>query len=267
MKQISTLLTTLLLAGLISISNLSYGQDANDADSQYSTETDNRLKIRLGFTAVNVIHRQILLTVDDRASMNYDWGFDAPLNDVQSDDMSWIINDENYVIQGIDSINSNDTNLPLAIKKDIEGLVIISIDALENVPDDMDIYLQDMEMGTSHDLRAANYEVTLSSGQYNDRYRIVFEPQNQLSIDDAVQNDLKVIYSSQTGNLIIQNPNMVSLEYFEIFNISGQTVMRNHRLNNSSNVRFQLNTLSSGTYIVKLLTSNYQVITQKIVVR
>lgn len=59
--------------------------------------TDNRPKIRLQFTSVGIINRQILLTVDDNCTEGYDWGYDGYLNDVQVDDMSWLIEDQLFV--------------------------------------------------------------------------------------------------------------------------------------------------------------------------
>ena len=62
------------------------------------------MKFRIGFDSFNLIHRQLLLTVDEHASIEYDWGYDGKLNSKQMDDMFWMIEDEKYVIQGIDKI-------------------------------------------------------------------------------------------------------------------------------------------------------------------
>merc|ERR1711974_412127 len=102
------------------------------SNSQTQTEhTDNRMKIRLGFNSVNTIHRQLLVTADDRASIGYDWGFDGLLNEVQIDEMSWVINADNYTIQGVDAFTES-TILPLNIKTSETGLNNITIDSLEN---------------------------------------------------------------------------------------------------------------------------------------
>ncbi|MBA5764987.1 hypothetical protein H2O73_21810, partial [Vibrio sp. 404] len=70
----------------------------------------------------------------DRATANYDWGFDAKNLDTQIDDMSWLIAGEQYIIQGINEINQT-TILPISIKTRDEGLNSITIDALVNFPD------------------------------------------------------------------------------------------------------------------------------------
>ncbi len=48
---------------------------------------DNRIKIRLGFTSVNNIHRQILVTVDENTTAGVDFGYDAENFENRQDDM------------------------------------------------------------------------------------------------------------------------------------------------------------------------------------
>lgn len=256
----------LVLTLLISFSCFAQSQDNNASPS---SQSDDRIKIRLGFVVENSIYRQILLTVDDRASMDYDFGFDGPLIDDFPDDFSWIINDENYVIQGIDHINISNTFLPLYLKKDTDGLVTISIDALENVPDAMDVYLYDTDLNLFHDLRGSNYEAIVNSGLYDNRYYLVFQNQvpPSLSVAASDLDQLDFYYATSREKLVILNPTSVELKYFEIYDISGKKVYNQNSMWNNSYNEYPLGNLITGVYIVKLISAQNQVLTKKIIVK
>ena len=186
--------------------------------------TDNRPKIRLQFTSVGIINRQILLTVDDNCTEGYDWGYDGYLNDVQVDDMSWLIEDQLFVIQGIGEIDTEETTLPLNIQKSDVGDVVISIQSLENIPDDLNIVLHDTELNTHYDLRSTNYEATLQPGNYEDRFVIGFQTPSVLSIDENKEEQLDFYYEINNKKLVVTNPTNLDVSHIEVYNTSGQSV-------------------------------------------
>lgn len=228
---------------------------------------DDRLKIRLGFSSINTMYRQLLLTIDDRATINYDWGFDGHLNEEQIDDMYWLINDEEYVIQGIDEINKYDTYLPIALKTTVEGLNKITIDALENAPDDLEIYLHDLELEIFHDLRDSDYEIYLPAGEYTDRYEIVFHVPGSLSASDNEIDQISFYYAMNRNKVVVLNPTNIELKSIEFFNIAGQSVYENDKLWEGSYNEYKIHNLSTGAYIMKLNTIDNYVITKKIIVK
>lgn len=238
----------------------------SENDDNSTVELDERVKIRLGFNSVNTIQRQLLVTADERASIDYDWGFDAELKEEQMDDMFWIINDTNYIIQGIDTF-SDSTILPIGIRTRDDGLNSITIDILENVPDSMEIYAHDKDLNLYHDLRASDYEVFLESGEYLDRFEITFTNQS-LSVDDYdIGDDLQVFYVNSKGSIVIQNPKLVDLKSAEMFNIIGQSISRFNNIDTKQYLELKTNTLSTGTYILNLKTTNGKEIKKKVLVK
>ena len=185
-------------------------------------ENDNRFKIRLGFNSSNELHRQLLLTIDPKTSLGYDWGYDAPFNDNQKDDMYWIIENDKYVIQGIDKID-NETIIPLGIKIKNNGLNTITIDKIENETSNINIYLHDKELNIYHDLKETNYQVYLTSGEYLDRFEITFKnSQSSLTTTDIEENLLNIYYSNEKTSIILMNSNLKPIDSAELFNILGQ---------------------------------------------
>ena len=229
--------------------------------------TDNRPKIRLQFTSVGIINRQILLTVDDNCTEGYDWGYDGYLNDVQVDDMSWLIEDQLFVIQGIGEIDTEETTLPLNIQKSDVGDVVISIQSLENIPDDLNIVLHDTELNTHYDLRSTNYEATLQPGNYEDRFVIGFQTPSVLSIDDNKEEQLAFYYEMNNKKLVVTNPTNLDISHIEAFNISGQSVYNIADILNTSRSEYSIENLTSGIYIIRLNTDDGFVVTKKVTVK
>lgn len=237
-------------------------------DSSVENE-DDRMKIRLGFNSISTIHRQLLVTVDTRATLDYDWGFDGELNLEQIDDMYWMIDDKKYIIQGINEIIESETVLPLGIKTNIDGSNLITIDDLENVPNSLPIYLHDVQDGVYHDLRVSDYEVFLTAGEYLDRFELVFENQEETLgvINSELDNGLNYYYAVNREKIVILNPTNLEFEHIEIFSSLGQSVQKIEEIWHSPYSEYKINNLSSGTYIVKLKSSQNKTYTKKIIVK
>ncbi|WP_299334533.1 LamG-like jellyroll fold domain-containing protein [uncultured Psychroserpens sp.] len=241
-------------------------QISQDEAPPTEEETDLRMKIRLKFNSVNTYVRKILVTADENATMGYDWGYDAELYDNQSDDMYWLIDQGKYVIQGINTIDT-ETVLPLGININSNGINDISIDKLENIPEEMDIYLHDIDMGVFHNLKEGSYEVNLIAGVYLSRFEVVFTNQDSLSVSNHEANEagLTIFHDKTDETITIVNSKNLVIDAVEIFTILGQSVMVSDENTTNSEIKLDASTLSTGAYIVKIKTEsgNYS---QKVIV-
>jgi hypothetical protein len=244
----------------------------NDSTAVVATNTeqvDERMKFRIGFNANNSLqlHRQLLLTIDENTTPDVDWAFDALLNESQTDDMFWIINNEKYIIQGSDEAEMNSV-YPIGIKTNSDGINRINIDALENVPDNVNIYVHDIDLGVYHDLRASDYEIFLNAGEYLNRFEITFATEAQLlGIDDTTNESLDVLYSNDKKAIVLINPNQIEVKSIELFNVLGQSVYTIENISGSGYSEYEVRNLSTGTYIIKLYTASGSVSTKKVLVQ
>src|SRR5690606_2106896 len=165
-------------------------EEASTTNNTFTEDVDTRMKFRFGFNSINTIHRQILLTIDENATEGVDWAFDGKLYEEQMDDMYFIIDNNKYTIQGRNPIYP-DTTIPLGIHTDDAGQNTIRIDALENVPDNINIYAHDKVLNIYHDLRQSDYTFNLPSGEYLDRFEITFSSAT-LSVGDSLVNSIDV---------------------------------------------------------------------------
>ncbi len=226
-----------------------------ETETEPETESDLRMKIGLKFNSSGTYTRKILVTADENATMDYDWGYDAELYDIQADDMYWLIAEGKYVIQGINSMTI-ETVLPLGIHVNETGSNTISIDKLENIPEDMDIFLHDIELGLYHNLKEGDYEVTLSSGIHLSRFELVFNNQDTLGVEttELYDDTIQVIYDGEADVISVLNPKHLIIDNIELFTILGQSVYASDDFVNESEIKIKTGTLSAGAYIVKVET-------------
>ncbi|MFD1292846.1 LamG-like jellyroll fold domain-containing protein [Lutibacter holmesii] len=197
-----------------------------------NSKGDFRPKIRLGFEAPNVYHRQLLLTVDEKATDSVDWGYDGKVLGMLDDDMYWNISNEKYVIQVIPKITSN-KEIPLVITMKETGAVLIQIDTLENVDENLKLYIKDNLTGTKHQINNEPFKTTLDAGSYFDRFSLTFKSGNNSEggvtlIEEIIENinlsnkGIYVFMNNRSSKLIIRNRLQKTIKRVVLYNCLGQ---------------------------------------------
>jgi chaperonin GroEL len=94
----------------------------------------------------------------------------------------------------------------------------------------------------------------------------VINEEKGLKLEDATLEDLFLYYTMSRNKIVVLNPNYKKIKSIEVYNISGQSVYRNDNIYEGTYNEFQLGSLSTGSYIVKLSTADNSVLTKKIIV-
>ncbi|GAL80084.1 internalin [Algibacter lectus] len=228
---------------------------AKSSHTKIAAEDDNRPKLRLGFNSVNQIHRQLLVTADEHATSGYDSGFDAEDIDQLSDDMYWLINNEKFSIQGINTMNET-TKIPLGIHTKTNGANTISLDEIEHFPEDLNIYLYDKELNISHNLKESNYTIYLAAGSYLNRFEITFIEQATLANTEFENNKIDMYFSNSENSIVINNPSSIYIESIQMYNLVGQSVFNLETKTKKSNFSHRVEKTHPGVYILKIKTSH-----------
>lgn len=256
----------------------------------YSQQSDMRPKFRIGFDAPKIDHRQILLTVDKRASYGIDWGFDALMYQVFEDDMYWVLENKKYVIQAFDSIIF-EKEIALGVQTLTGGAIAIKIDKLENVSEEMGVFLMDKETNTLYNLRKNDYTATLPAGEYLNKYAIVFKTKNAAPDPDEnavlvtedidasftdtseilVANEPEIAYpaidmylNTMNSSIIIKNPQSVEVNTVVLYSMLGQK-MQSWEINTNTQILNIPNMPKPGVYVLHAHTQNGK-ITKKIAI-
>jgi len=215
---------------------------------------DNRIKIRIGMESETIDHRQLLLTIDERASDAVDWGFDGEIYEILDDDMYWLIDAKKYVIQATDNLELN-KEIPLGIKSN-GGEITIKIDQLQNFSEEFDIYLKDVELNTYHNLSESNYTINLPEGEYENKFVVTLKEANPSNIEGSVfvnGDELTINFEKQLGLLTLINNQLIHVSNISLYNTLGQLTNYWNVNSNNSYQTFSINS-NTGIYIVQITT-------------
>ncbi|RXP53811.1 T9SS C-terminal target domain-containing protein [Lutibacter sp. HS1-25] len=241
------------------------GNSKSKAANVSIKEQDGRTKIRLGFKAPKLNHRQLLLTIDERATDGVDWGFDGEMSEVLVDDMYWTLADKKYVIQATNSF-SLDKEMPLGITTKAGGLVSIQIDALENVDNNVELFIKDALVGKTYKINNQPFEIELAAGTYTDRFSLVFAPQETLDLEDEIlKNGVLVFMNNTAGEIQIKNTIQAELLSVNLYNSLGQELKVWTKNLEDTQVVLPVNNMATGMYVVQVKTST-GTITKKIII-
>jgi hypothetical protein len=256
----------------------------------FSQQSDVRPKFRIGFDAPKIDHRQLLLGVDHRASYGIDWGFDALMYQVLADDMYWVLENKKYVIQTVDTLIF-EKQITLGVQTLTGGAITIKIDKLENVSEEMGIFLVDKETNTLHDLRKNNYTATLPAGEYHNRYALAFKMKNAAPDPDEnavlVTEDIDATFTDASDILVteapeiaypaielyldqintsitVKNPKSLAMNTVVLYTALGQLVQSWETDTNTQNLNMP-NMPKPGIYVLHAHTQNGK-ITKKIAI-
>ncbi|WP_298418068.1 LamG-like jellyroll fold domain-containing protein [uncultured Kordia sp.] len=224
---------------------------------------DLRPKYRIKYNSPVGYERHLLLTVDENASPDFDWGYDGEMIEDNPEDMTWAFNNSTYVIQGIDEVTES-TVLPLNVRTAVGGIIEISIQELENVPDDVNIYVEDTYNSTFHNLRNGNFMINVDAGLLEDRFRITFA-ENSLSVDEfEIAEDIIVHYNNNDDTLIIKNPKRHALDGLKIHNLLGQSVFADKLNTTLAEIKIPVS-LKTGVYIFTIETQKASITKKQII--
>ena len=227
-------------------------------------DVDTREKIRLMFDSPDGYHRQLLLGIDENASNNFDLGYDATLLENNREDMYWNLNDAKLLIQAVNNFDL-EQKIPFSLKIDKEGLAVISIDKLENINTNKNIYVHDLELDTYQNLREGKYSVLLSPGEYIDRFELTFSSNASLSTEDLDELNLQFYFSNEKESIIINNQKLININTVEMHNVLGQSVFKASNNLNEDYLELKTKQINAGVYIINLTTEN-STISKKILV-
>ncbi|WP_211234592.1 PKD-like domain-containing protein [Flavobacterium enshiense] len=230
------------------------------------SDIDNRQRIRLSFEAPSGLRRQLLVGADAQASNLFDLGYDAPMIDVNNDDMYWNFSDGKFVIQAVNNFDI-DQIIPVGIKISTVGTTKIKIDELENIPASTEIYLFDSVTGLYHDIKNEDFVAEFPIGEYPDRFALRFTAET-LSTDEMNVNNGIMVFADANHILNIKNNfKDARVEAVQLYNILGQSITKwNVADEDQRNIKIPVEHIRTGTYIVKLKTSNGS-LSKKVIIR
>lgn len=183
--------------------------------------------VRIGYEDPEGFHRQLVLGFipNSKADLSYNKAYDAKMFGEREDELYFIIDNDpsiKYVIQGVGAFDEL-MEFPLGLKITEEGKHTIMLDATQNF--DNNIFITDKLLNITHNLSESNFEINSASGEFSDRFQLIFQPKNTLDINEFERNLINAYYNGN-NSIIIDNPNGVNLYNIMIYSVLGQELMQ-----------------------------------------
>jgi hypothetical protein len=212
----------------------------------------------------NANTRQLALAFLPNATDGVDRGIDAmsPDSDL-TNDVYFFLDNEKYVIEGVNF--DVEKRIPLGVNVSGNSTFKFSLVQVVNFNEDQEVYLFDAIDGSYHNLIEGDYEVSLPTGIYNNRFEITFKDE-ALSIANPINENIFVVQNNSSQQLVISNPNMMEIKSVTLFDISGKLLFNKTKLDVKDRYEFSTASLSEAVYLVKIQSSDGQSYSQKIIV-
>jgi hypothetical protein len=228
-------------------------------------KTDSRAKIRLQFSSPKGYIRQLLVGIAENATNHFDIGYDAPIADVNKDDVFWTFDNAKFVIQAVNNFNT-DQELPMGVKIAKAGLATIKIDQLENLDENISLHIKDKLTGETHNISQKTFEINLESGTYLDRFSLIFKMQKLLDEDvnteiflaeesPLIIEGVHIFMDNDIGELQIKNNNGEEITNIILYNNLGQVIKTWNTNLNRWTISLPIS-IVAGVYIVQINTKN-----------
>ncbi|AXP81547.1 hypothetical protein CJ739_2474 [Mariniflexile rhizosphaerae] len=257
--------TTILNSGSLVFNNAQRGfarESANETiyfktstKNKQTINEDNRPKIWFSFTEPKGYTKIIGLGYDEKTTNGYDRGYDAKSYDSFKNDLYWVLNNERLVIQALPEIHIED-QLPLGIKVSDAGLYKFSISNMENVPDDLNIYLVDNIQNNYYNLRDGDVQLFLNSGTKSNQFSMAFKNENSLGTISFEHKNFFTSYNNNNKILALHTEeSLENVQSLKIFNLVGQEVLSIHA---PQSYLINLSQLNDGVYVLKAISKTIE---------
>ncbi|WP_425075138.1 HYR domain-containing protein [Psychroserpens sp. S379A] len=241
----------------------------SEIENTQNDYVDDNKYIRLDFVTPETATRHLLIGFmnDGVATDNIDYGYDGLNQDTFPNDMSFNIEGEKFVIQGVGNFDVS-KSYPLDIDLTNGGTIEIKLADLENFDEEIDVFIYDALEGTYTQFNDMSFQMTLNAGHYSNRFFLTFEEDSTLSVIDNTFKDIVVNYLQSSDEIFIKTPSSIQLKQLYLINMAGQTVgsWNASNLPMSDEIKIPVKNISEGNYVIKGVT-NTNTFNKKIIIK
>ena len=228
-----------------------------------SSSTQEKNRIWLNLTGENNLFRQLLVAFFDHTTQDYDRLYDAKqLENGINHSFYSLIDEDEYTIQARETFNV-DQEVLLGLKTPQAGEFTISIDHLEGVLNDSNVYLEDTELNIIHDLKASDYTFVVNQhGVINNRFILRFSTNTLSNEDETTSKDVLMIYESDDEDVLhIRTSKNTTITSVKVYDVLGQLLIDSNP--NNPLVKIEASRFKSSILIFHVQLENNILIVKK----
>ncbi|WP_418650338.1 M43 family zinc metalloprotease [Tenacibaculum aestuariivivum] len=232
----------------------------------FQKEADTKTSVNLTVTANNGNAKTTKLYYLSGVTTGFDNGYDGSVFKGAKNNFSVftkLVNKENntdYAVQSLPIKDLETTIVPVGVKANAGETVVFSTESF-NLPNNVQVYIEDTENGEFVNLSKENYTVVLSKNANSEDQFFIHTTSNRVNGDADVLNTVSVYQSAKNQLTVtgLQADNNSIVMYSAI----GKQVMAK-TFNANGNTVINLPKVSSGVYIVNV-TSGAKKVNKKII--
>jgi len=241
--------------------------------SQFKSTAKNRkvsvieeyplLRLNIGFYDKYV--RQILLVLQDAATVGIDHAKDAINPEYLSSDAGWYMEEENYLInvRPFDELEE----IPLYMLLSEASEVTFEIAEVKNMNED--VFLLDKITGIYHNLNNTSPKLRLEAGEYLDRFKLTYTNKEFLYVNREIVKDIdnyNIFQNNPNAVLEVRIPVTNSPVNITLYDGLGKKIAEKKNITNEQFHEFPTRRFSKGLYILKITSPNAVVISKKVII-
>ena len=226
--------------------------------ANYYNKGAQKNRFWLEFKSPTDVNNEILIGYINNATNAYDVDYDADLLAIGSDSFWSILDSHKLAIQSKNPTFSVDDITKIGFKAAVSGNYTISLTDRDGIfGGTQSVYLKDKYLNKVVNVTNGSYVFYTNSGQYEDRFEIVYISSVTLGTND---NTLKgIIVTKDNQNFIVRSDDNIS--DVSLYDLAGRLLFNTK--NAKKDVRIDKTSLAEGMYIIKASSGN-TVVTKKV---
>ncbi len=223
----------------------------NPNTANYYNKGGQKNRFWLEFKSPTDVNNEILIGYIQNATNGFDNDYDADQLTIGSDSFWSVLDNHKLAIQAKGVEFSNDDNAKLGFKASVSGNYTISLTDREGIfTSEQTVYIKDKYLSKSFNISEAPYTFYTNSGQYEDRFEVIYKPFETLATDNAAKNGILVYKDNQ--NFIVKSEN--NLDEVSVYDSIGRLIFTTK--NAKKEVLINKTNLPEGMYIIKVISKN-----------
>lgn len=225
----------------------------------YKNSIAEKNRVWLSLSKESKTISQILLAYMDGATNDADNQIDAKVMQRGSSAIYSLINNEAYAIQGRSLPFKTDDVVKLGFEALEQGNYSINIEKVDGLFEKGQIvYLRDKELNQVHNLSESAYSFASKAGIFDTRFELVYT--NKTLGTDELSKENVIVYTK--NNTIVVDAKQNKISSVEVYDIQGRKIFVKDNIRTSV---YQVESSAKGVLVIKVLTEDGKVKTQKVI--
>lgn len=184
-------------------------------DPNILSNTLEQHRIWLNLNDDSNAYNQILIGYTAEASSDLDAGIDGEMLDKSKTILYNLIQNKEYVIQGKGLPFETNDEVALGLKTTTSGNFSISLENVDGLFTNQDIFIKDNLVNTIHNIKNGPYYFSSTEGVFNDRFKVVYQPILLSNPSQTPKNNL-MVYTKNSSIYLNASVDMTAVQLVDV---------------------------------------------------